>query len=126
MQRSDDSSVRLELFGDNDIEMDDSKTQLLSDTQRLEASQRKLESGYKLCVETEQIGSQILENLNTQRDTIKRSRDKLRSTNYELGRSSRILNLMTRKAMQTKALIYFITFVIVLFIIYVIYDSFVH
>jgi vesicle transport through interaction with t-SNAREs protein 1 len=126
LQRSDDSSVRLELFGDNDIEMDDSKTQLLSDTQRLEASQRKLESGYKLCVETEQIGSQILENLNTQRDTIKRSRDKLRSTNYELGRSSRILNLMTRKAMQTKALIYFITFVIVLFIIYVIYDSFVH
>ncbi len=126
MQRSDDSSVRLELFGDNDIEMDDSKTQLLSDTQRLEASQRKLESGYKLCVETEQIGSQILENLNTQRDTIKRSRDKLRSTNYELGRSSRILNLMTRKAMQTKALIYFITFVIILFIIYVIYDSFVH
>jgi vesicle transport through interaction with t-SNAREs protein 1 len=106
--------------------MDDSKTKLLSDTQRLEASQRKLESGYKLCVETEQIGSQILENLNTQRDTIRRSRDKLRSTNYELGRSSRILNLMTRKAMQTKALIYFIAFVIFLFLIYLIYDSFVH
>ena len=116
--------VRIELLGDNEFDSCDQKTRLLGeDTQRMEASERRLKDGYSLCLESEQIGSQILENLNSQRETIQRSRDRLRGTNHELKRGHKFLNLMTRRSLQTKAMIYFIFALICIFFIYLIYDS---
>jgi len=123
-QFSDEDMVRIELMGDSELESCDQKTRLLGeDTQRLEASERRLNDGYRVCLESEQIGSQILENLNQQRETIQRSRDRLRGTNHELKRGHKLLNLMTRRSLQTRAFIYFIFAFISIFFIYIIYDS---
>ena len=119
--------VRIELMGDYEPESDDQKTRLLGeDTQRMEASERRLKDGYRLCLESEQIGSEILENLNQQRETIGKSRDRLRGTNHDLKRGHKLLNLMTRRSLQTKALIYFVFTLICIFFIYMIYDSILH
>ena len=116
--------VRIELMGDNDYDSCDQKSRLLGeDTQRMEASDRRLKDGYSICLESEQIGSQILENLSQQRDTIQRSRDRLRGTNSELKRGHKLINLMTRRSLQTKALIYFIFVLVSIFFIYLIYGS---
>ena len=125
---SDEDMVRIDLMGgDYELESDDQKTRLLSeDTQRLEASERRLTDGYRLCLESEQIGSQILDNLNQQRETIQKSRDRLRGTNHELKRGHKLLNLMTRRSLQTRVLLYFIFILICIFFLYLIFDSMVH
>eukprot|EP00058_Branchiostoma_floridae_P010661 XP_002596149.1 hypothetical protein BRAFLDRAFT_203166 [Branchiostoma floridae] len=73
------------------------RTRLLDNTERLERSGRKLEAGYRMAVETEQVGADILENLHQDREKIQRSRDRLRETDSDLGKSSRILSAMMRR-----------------------------
>lgn len=121
-----DAQTRIELFGDYDDDYSDNRSQLLSDTQLLESSSRKLESGYQLCVESEQVGAEILNNLNSQRETIRRARDRLRTTNYDLGKGSRLANLMIRRSLQAKFTLYAIGLFITLVILYVIYDGLFH
>ena len=53
------------------------RSRLLDNTERLERSGKRLEDGYRTCIETEQIGSQVLEDLHSQRQTIQRSRDRV-------------------------------------------------
>ena len=123
-QTNDQDMVRIDLMGSDFDDSYDQKTKLLGeDTQRMEATDRRLTEGYRLALESEQIGSQILENLNQQRETIQRSRDRLRVTNHDLKRSGKILGLMTRRSLQTRVLIYFIFTVICIFFVYLIYDS---
>ncbi|CAG2114520.1 unnamed protein product, partial [Medioppia subpectinata] len=98
---ADESTARLELMGDYEVGADDQKALLLSeDTRRMEASERRLEDGYRICVESERIGGQILDNLSQQRDTIQRSTHRLRATNRELSRGHKLLSLMTRRSRQ--------------------------
>lgn len=116
--------TRIELMGCDFDDSYDQKTKLLADdTQRMEATERRLTEGYRLALESEEIGSQILENLNQQRETIQRSRDRLRTTNADLKKSNKILGLMTRRSLQTRVLIYFTFTVISIFFVYLIYDS---
>lgn len=59
----------------NDVRIgSDQKQRLLDNSERLERSGRKLEEGYRVIVETQDIGNQVLVNLNEQRETIQRSR----------------------------------------------------
>ena len=53
------------------------RARLLDNSERIERSNRKLEQGYRIAVETEQIGAQIMEDLHSQRQTIERSRDRV-------------------------------------------------
>ncbi|XP_045476228.1 vesicle transport through interaction with t-SNAREs homolog 1A-like [Harmonia axyridis] len=80
----------------------DQKQRLLDNTEKLERSGNKLEESYKILVETEQTGTQILQNLGEQRETIQRSRNRLRETDEELSRASRILNAMIMRSLQQK------------------------
>ena len=96
------------------------RAKLLDNSERLERSGKRLDDGYRTCIESEQIGTQILEDLHSQRQTIQRSRDRvslacftsfllsvqviftvfcfqLRETNENLGKSSRVLSGMTRR-----------------------------
>ncbi|XP_039632412.1 vesicle transport through interaction with t-SNAREs homolog 1A isoform X4 [Polypterus senegalus] len=96
--------VRNELLGDDGnssesqlIKLREERAHLLDNTERLERSSRRLEAGYQIAVETEQVGQEILENLHHDREKIQRSRDRLRETDANLGKSSRILTGMMRR-----------------------------
>ncbi|KAM4526781.1 vesicle transport through interaction with t-SNAREs homolog 1A isoform 1-T1 [Fundulus diaphanus] len=88
--------VRNELLGDDAISSEGQRAHLLDNTERLERSSRRLEAGYQIAVETEQVGQEILSNLHTDREKIQRARERLRETDSNLGKSSRILTGMLR------------------------------
>ncbi|XP_076368139.1 vesicle transport through interaction with t-SNAREs 1a isoform X4 [Tachypleus tridentatus] len=92
----DEVLTREELFESEDTSIAEDKQRLLDNTERLERSSRKLQAGYGLALETEQIGADVLNSLYSQRETIKKSRDRLRETDDDLGKSSRILSGMIR------------------------------
>ncbi|KAM6442951.1 vesicle transport through interaction with t-SNAREs homolog 1A isoform 4-T4 [Liasis olivaceus] len=89
--------VRNELLGADGNSSEIQRAHLLDNTERLERSSRRLEAGYQIAVETEQIGQDILENLSHDREKIQRARERLRETDANLGKSSRILTGMLRR-----------------------------
>ncbi|XP_006527248.1 vesicle transport through interaction with t-SNAREs homolog 1A isoform X2 [Mus musculus] len=89
--------VRNELLGDAGNSSENQRAHLLDNTERLERSSRRLEAGYQIAVETEQIGQEMLENLSHDREKIQRARDRLRDADANLGKSSRILTGMLRR-----------------------------
>ncbi|XP_051273327.1 vesicle transport through interaction with t-SNAREs homolog 1A isoform X4 [Dicentrarchus labrax] len=96
--------VRNELLGDDAsssenqlIKLREERAHLLDNTEKLERSSRRLEAGYQIAVETEQVGQEILTNLHGDREKIQRARERLRETDANLGKSSRILTGMLRR-----------------------------
>ncbi|XP_053306187.1 vesicle transport through interaction with t-SNAREs homolog 1A isoform X4 [Spea bombifrons] len=89
--------VRNELLGDDGNSSETQRAHLLDNTERLERSSRRLEAGYQVAIETEQVGQSILENLSQDREKIQRARERLRETDTNLGKSSRILTGMLRR-----------------------------
>ncbi|XP_011486511.1 vesicle transport through interaction with t-SNAREs homolog 1A isoform X4 [Oryzias latipes] len=89
--------VRHELLGDDGGSSEGQRAHLLDNTERLERSSRRLEAGYQIAVETEQVGQEILSNLHGDREKIQKARERLRETDANLGKSSRILTGMLRR-----------------------------
>lgn len=113
----DPNDGRDELFAvDNDP-----KLRLIKNTERLERSGHKLDDGYRMTIETEHIGTQILEDLSEQREKLTRSRDRLRETNEDLATSSRMLSRMTRKIVQNRLILAVVAIVMFLIIALCIY-----
>ncbi|XP_013863098.1 vesicle transport through interaction with t-SNAREs homolog 1A isoform X1 [Austrofundulus limnaeus] len=120
--------VRNELLGDDAISSEsqliklrEERAHLLDNTEKLERSSRRLEAGYQIAVETEQVGQEILSNLHTDREKIQRARERLRETDANLGKSSRILTGMLRRIIQNRVLIFILGAVIFVTIILAIY-----
>ncbi|XP_057660204.1 vesicle transport through interaction with t-SNAREs homolog 1A isoform X1 [Diorhabda carinulata] len=91
----------------NDIRISsDQKQRLLDNSERIERTGKKLEEGYRVVVETQEIGNEVLKNLGEQRETIQRSRTRLREADEELNRSSRLMNSMIMRSLQQKVVIY--------------------
>ncbi|CAG9812555.1 unnamed protein product [Phaedon cochleariae] len=86
----------------------DQKQRLLDNSERLERTGNKLEEGYRVVVETQEIGTQVLKNLGEQRETMQRSRTRLREADDELNRSGRILNSMVMRTLQQKIVLYIV------------------
>ncbi|XP_054605732.1 vesicle transport through interaction with t-SNAREs homolog 1A isoform X4 [Nothobranchius furzeri] len=99
----------------------DFRAHLLDNTEKLERSSRRLEAGYQIAVETEQVGQEILSNLHTDREKIQRARERLRETDANLGKSSRILTGMLRRIIQNRILVFVLGAVILLTVILAIY-----
>ncbi|XP_071985390.1 vesicle transport through interaction with t-SNAREs homolog 1A isoform X2 [Engystomops pustulosus] len=116
--------VRGELLGDDGSSSESQRAHLLDNTERLERSSRRLEAGYQIAVETEQVGQNILENLSQDREKIQRARERLRETDTNLGKSSRILTGMLRRIIQNRVLLVVLGIIIVFTIILAIYFSF--
>ncbi|KAL3875797.1 hypothetical protein ACJMK2_033713 [Sinanodonta woodiana] len=114
-------SNRDELLGDDMNDSEDQRARLLDNTEKLERSSRKLEHGYRVVLETEQIGAQVLEDLSVQRQTIERSRNRLDEMNTTLGRSSRVLSGMMKRLIQNKILLLVLGVVILVVIVLAIY-----
>ncbi|KAK3091316.1 hypothetical protein FSP39_018876 [Pinctada imbricata] len=68
------NSSRDELLGDDTHDSEDQRQRLLDNTENLDRSTRRLDHGYRVALETEQIGAQLMEDLHHQRQTINRSR----------------------------------------------------
>lgn len=114
----DDSSS----IDDFDIGMqEDQKRRLLDNSERLERTGNHIQEGYRIAVETEEIGTHVLQNLSQQRETIQRSRNRLRETNADLGRSSRLMNLMIMRSIRDKFVLYIIGVVFVIGVTLTIY-----
>lgn len=118
---SDEVNLRNELLGDDGNTTENQKACLLDNTERLERSTRRLEAGYQLTVETEQIGQEILENLHHDKEKIQRARERLRETDTNLGKSSRILTGMLRRIIQNRIVVFILGAIILLSIVLAIY-----
>ncbi|KAI9585889.1 vesicle transport through interaction with t-SNAREs homolog 1A [Glossina fuscipes] len=84
----------------------DQRQRLLDNSERIERTGNRLQEGYRVALETESLGAQVLGDLHHQRETIQASRARLRETNAELGRASRTLNSMWMRAMRQKVILY--------------------
>jgi vesicle transport through interaction with t-SNAREs protein 1 len=102
---------------------EDQKRRLLDNSDRLERTGNQLQEGYRIAIETEEIGTQVLSNLSNQRETIQRSRNRLRETNADLGRSSRLMNMMIMRGIRDKFALYIIGVVFIVAVTLTIYFS---
>ncbi|GAB0089021.1 SNARE [Sergentomyia squamirostris] len=102
---------------------DDSNRRLLDNSERLERTGKHLEEGYRVCLETESLGSSVLQDLSTQRETIQRSRSRMQQMDVDLGRSSRILNFMMMRSLKEKIILAAVGAVFILAVSFSIYYS---
>ncbi|CAH4030248.1 vesicle transport through interaction with t-SNAREs homolog 1A [Pieris brassicae] len=78
---------------------------LLDNSERLERSGKNLTEGYRIILETEQIGNAVLQDLHHQRETLHRTRSRLRETDADLNRSTRLVKGMMMRAIQHKVIL---------------------
>lgn len=114
-------SSRDELLGDDTHDSEDQRKRLLDNTEMLDRTTRRIDHGYKVTLETEQIGAQVIEDLTNQRETIQRSRGRLGEMNSNLGKSSRLLSGMMRRIIQNRLLLLGLGVMLLIVIIVAIY-----
>ncbi|XP_072313516.1 vesicle transport through interaction with t-SNAREs homolog 1B [Eucyclogobius newberryi] len=78
---------------------------LLQGNESLNNATQSIERSQRIAVETEQIGTDIIEELGGQREQLDRSRDKLVNTGENLTRSRKILRNMARRLATNKLLL---------------------
>ncbi|XP_043522533.1 vesicle transport through interaction with t-SNAREs homolog 1A [Frieseomelitta varia] len=108
---------------DNNI-TEDQKRRLLDASEQIERSGRTLQNGYRMVLETEEIGSQVLKELHEQRETIQKGRTRLRETDAELGRGSRLLSSMIFRNIQQRIILAVVALTLIIVACIVIYYSF--
>ncbi|XP_017957998.1 vesicle transport through interaction with t-SNAREs homolog 1A isoform X1 [Drosophila navojoa] len=105
------SFTTLDLAGGGDYYEDvaisnDQRQRLLENSERIERTGNRLTEGYRVAIETEALGAQVLSDLHHQRETLQGARARLRETNADLGRASRTLNSMMLRALREKVVLY--------------------
>lgn len=78
----------------------------------------------RLANETEGIGSQIMMDLRSQRETLENARDTLFQADSYVDKSIKTLKVMSRRLIANKAISYAIIAVLILLIILVIFSKF--
>lgn len=73
------------------------RTRMLSATDKLNDSSRRLEDSHRIALETEDLGQGILGNLRVQRDQITGTRDRLQQADQSIDKASGTLGKMIRK-----------------------------
>uniref|UniRef100_A0A914ZH42 Vesicle transport through interaction with t-SNAREs homolog 1A n=1 Tax=Parascaris univalens TaxID=6257 RepID=A0A914ZH42_PARUN len=123
IQRLKENAGREELMAfDNEISLDQ-QDQLIENTERLERTSRRLQDTYRMVVETEQIGAEVLGDLSSQRETISRARDRLREADSDLNRSRKVLSQMIRRVIQNRLLLLVIAVLLLFSLVFIIYRS---
>ncbi|XP_011052018.1 PREDICTED: vesicle transport through interaction with t-SNAREs homolog 1A isoform X1 [Acromyrmex echinatior] len=121
--KEDVTEITIEESWDNNV-TEDQRKRLLDASERIERSGRTLQNGYRMALETEEIGSQVLKELHEQRETIQRSRGRLRETDAELGRGSRLLSGMIFRSLQQRIILAGVALMLIIVACIVIYYSF--
>ncbi|CAM0138344.1 t-SNARE VTI1 [Umbelopsis sp. WA50703] len=125
------SNSREELFsgmdtGDADLDAStvDQRSRLLTGTDRLGESSRRLQDSHRLALETENVGINILGTLKGQRETILRSRDTLAESDSNIDRASKTLKGMARRMATNKMITVAIILVLIALIVLIIWSKF--
>mmetsp|Transcript_82979 Transcript_82979/g.201272 ORF Transcript_82979/g.201272 Transcript_82979/m.201272 type:complete len:253 (+) Transcript_82979:34-792(+) len=120
-----EEAARAQLFQQsNPAHMAESETQrsrLLAANSKMGKASDKLKAACQIAVDTEQVGTDILTDLNTQRQTIQGARNRLSGANTNLDRSRRLLNGMANRARKNKVIMVFIIIVLIILIALIIY-----
>ncbi|KAL7889222.1 hypothetical protein AOLI_G00014800 [Acnodon oligacanthus] len=78
---------------------------LIQGTESLNNASQSIERSQRIAAETDQIGTDIIEELGEQREQLDRTRDRLVNTGENLSRSRKILRAMSRRLMTNKLLL---------------------
>ncbi len=116
--KSNSNNFEIQINDDDDEELNDLRRE---NQASMQSASSNLERGYKIVLETEETGNNILRDLFGQREQISRSRDRMREANANLGKSSRIVGDMARRLIQNKLILIGMCFLLVLFLIFIIY-----
>ncbi|XP_014262422.1 vesicle transport through interaction with t-SNAREs homolog 1A [Cimex lectularius] len=119
---SDGYTSHSESYGELSLR-EEQKQRLLDSSERIERSSKKLAASYSVLLETEEMGNTVLRDLHSQRETISKSRSRLRETEADLSRSSRLLSAMVARSRQHKFILSVMAFVFLIIVIFSIYYS---
>lgn len=105
--------------------MDEEQRQQLLDSHHiLNKTNKRLIDAQRVAYDTEQIGSQIMNDLRSQRETLEHSRNHLSQADTYLDKSVRTLRVMSRRLVANKIISYSIIAVLILLILLVLYSKF--
>ncbi|XP_067946497.1 vesicle transport through interaction with t-SNAREs homolog 1A-like [Watersipora subatra] len=117
-----DKVLREELLnGEECTQFENQRSRLLDNTEMVERMGHSVDNTFQICVDTEEIGGQILSDLHSQREQINRSRTRLKETDAMLGKSSRVLSGMMKRIVQNRIVLICIVLIILITIIVGVY-----
>lgn len=121
-----DDKDRRQLFGsaDNDSANFTQRQKLLNTNASIERSTQRLNEATRTAIESESIGSSILNNLRSQRDQILNARETLSEADTYVDRSLKTLKSMSRRLATNKLITYGIIALLILLIFLVLYSKF--
>nr|XP_033808005.1 vesicle transport through interaction with t-SNAREs homolog 1B isoform X1 [Geotrypetes seraphini] len=99
---------------------------LVQGTDSLNRATQSIERSHRIAAETDQIGSEIIEELGQQREQLERTKGRLVNTSENLSKSRKILRTMSRKIMTNKLLLSFVILLELAILGGVIYYKFFH
>jgi len=102
----------------------DQRTRLLAGTETLADGSRRLENAQRIALETEDVGADILRNLQGQRETITHTRDMLSQADSSINKASGTLKKMIWRMYQQRFVTGGIIAILVLLILIVLYSKF--
>ena len=83
---------------------------LMESRAAIERSNQSVVKSQAIAIESEQIGTEVMSELGTQRETLMRAKSRLTQTDQELDKSRKIINTMRKRVLTNK-------FVLILIII---------
>ncbi|ELK33183.1 Vesicle transport through interaction with t-SNAREs like protein 1B [Myotis davidii] len=99
---------------------------LLQGTDSLNRAAQRIERSHRIATETDQIGSEIVQELGQQRDQLERTKNRLVNTNENLSKSRKILRSMSRKVTTSKLLLCVVIFLEIAILGGLVYYKFIH
>ncbi|XP_050982819.1 vesicle transport through interaction with t-SNAREs homolog 1B [Labeo rohita] len=90
---------------DQSTHLQSQRALLIQGTESLNNASKSIERSQRIAAETDQIGTDIIEELGEQRDQLDRTRDRLVHTGENLSRSRKILRAMSRRLVTNKLLL---------------------
>lgn len=120
------ASARNELFGDAEDpfsygEGAGQRERLLNTTARLDRTSERIKAGKQQLLETEELGTDIMRQLHSQRETIIHARDTLHGADDNITKSRKVLSSMARRFFQNKLIMYGIILMLISAISLIIY-----
>jgi vesicle transport through interaction with t-SNAREs protein 1 len=94
---------------------------MLTATQKLENSSQNLTYAQSVLDEAQATGADILVNLDSQRQTILRSRETLQGADDNISKARKVLSSIARRAMQNKIILFGVIGFLVLAIVIIIW-----
>ena len=105
------------------MESEAQHTRLLSTTARMQKGSETLRAACETALETEQIGESIMIDLESQRQTLDRSRATLHFANQGLVRSKRLIQGMGRRALKNRMMMVCIIAMLVIMILFILFEG---